>query len=70
MPLTKDEYRKIAKAFLYMNSTNLAGVGFMVQKSAVYEILNDYSPDLFVSYKEETDGKQQIKWIVREEASG
>ncbi len=66
MPLTKEEYRKIAKSFFYMHSINLAGQGMMLQKRSVYEILNDYSPDLFVSYTEDEEG-QKINWIVRQE---
>lgn len=65
MPLTPNEYSQIAKTILYSQTINLTS-GNMVNKAMMYNILNDYCPDLFVSY-EKKDSKEVINFLSRKQ---
>lgn len=64
MPLTPNEYSQIAKAIMYSKTMNINGQ-YMVNKAMIFDILNDYCPDLFVSY-EKKDSKEVINFLSRE----
>lgn len=68
MPLTPNEYSQIAKAIMYSETHNVCGRGCMVRKDMMFSILNDYCPNLFVSY-EKTDSKEVMNFLLKEQGS-
>lgn len=55
MSLTSEEMIKISKAIFYAHGTNLIGVGWLISKETVFNLLNDYSPDCKAKLEKKDD---------------